>query len=291
MGWAPLRTVVLAGAAFFAGCIDRALYLPLETTVIVGRDGAAERDGSVDGGALDEDLATAFDLTTAADLSAPPDLVFVPGPHALRCNGSSTAVSVALPTVLNRPLALTIEFWFRATDTRTRFESYLVAFGQLFAGYFIDPFLDGSPTFVYLTAFLSEFDPHPLARGAWHHLAVQYGPGASGLFRYRWFLDGVVQHDESRPVQEILSFMSDTIWICGSMDGVAWVDRPFDGEIDEVHVSTVARYDTDFVPAERAADDQTLALLHFDSEPLVDSGPMAHLVTPIGPIFLAEPHP
>lgn len=287
MGWVPLRIVVLAGAALAAGCIDRALGVPLETSVLEGRDGAFERDG----GAPDEDLAVAVDLTTAADLATPPDLVFVPGPHALRCNGSSTAVGVTLPAVLNRPLALTIEFWFRATDMRTRFEGSLVAFGHLLVGYFIDPSLDGSPTFLHVAAFLSEFAPHPLARGAWHHFAVQYAPGAPGLFRYRWFLDGVVQHDESRPVQEILSFMSDTIWICGWMDGDDWVDRPFDGEIDELHVSTVARYDTDFVPAERAADDQTLALLHFDSEPLVDSGPLAHLVTPIGPIMLAAPHP
>ena len=62
------------------------------------------------------------------------------------------------------------------------------------------------------------------------------------------------------------------------MRGPHWFFR---GLIDDVRISRVARYDKDFVPAERFENDEnTLALYHFDSgqgDKLIDSSGNGHL--------------
>src|SRR5262249_17765793 len=144
-----------------SGCVERALPIPLFAPL----DDLARVD----------DLFTmaTLDLRAPPDLAPPLDLTFVPGPHSLRCKGGADSVCVVLPMPLDRPRELTVELWFRSTDTRTHFGATIFEVGMMNAGFRRDSFEPNAKTEIFVSALLAPFDPRPLATGAWHHLAAQ----------------------------------------------------------------------------------------------------------------------
>ncbi|HEX4128416.1 MAG TPA: SUMF1/EgtB/PvdO family nonheme iron enzyme [Pirellulales bacterium] len=80
----------------------------------------------------------------------------------------------------------------------------------------------------------------------------------------RLYVDGQLQPDR---IKLALPFKPSTVGpiIGGEPTRSRRPSQPFDGTIDEVRVSSVARYDKDFTPAERfEPDDKTEVLYHFD---------------------------
>jgi hypothetical protein len=154
---------------------------------------------------------------------------------------------------------LTVEGGLRAREFRPR-QGFVNKTEQGEFGLFVD---EGRPSF---TIFLgsdyvsARADRVVLEPGRWHHVAGQFDGAQVQLF-----VDGVlVATREGRGARRLL----DLPLLVGadvSKDGSP--NSCFPGEIDEVCVSTVARYDasTRFEPdRRRARDTHTALLLHMD---------------------------
>lgn len=110
---------------------------------------------------------------------------------------------------------------------------------------------DGKPG--YLSVSANEAWPY----GEWRHLAVSYDGAAC-----RFFVNGVLQGVDrgTKPRYNRLPF-----YVGADPDRRGRATSFFKGAIDEVRLSTVARYRTDFVPARQfEPDGDTLLLLPFD---------------------------
>jgi hypothetical protein len=94
----------------------------------------------------------------------------------------------------------------------------------------------------------------PITNGVWHHVALCVGPSTSTLF-----VDGVAHDTHNTP---IFTTAGDSLLIGMRLDegALGWV-----GEIDEVRISSVVRYTTNFTPAVSwTVDTNTVAYWRFN---------------------------
>jgi hypothetical protein len=101
----------------------------------------------------------------------------------------------------------------------------------------------------------------PLELGSWHHLA-----GVFDGSEVRTYVDGVLvakaAGEGARKVRRT------PLLIGAEVDGLGGAVEPFSGAVDEVRISSVARYAGErFEPQRRhAPDSETVLLLHMDAE-------------------------
>ena len=126
----------------------------------------------------------------------------------------------------------------------------------------------------------SKFD-HPaqveMATGTWRHVAWVYDGESS-----RVFVDGRVVDErvQSGGIEE-----TEARLVIGGCMSTSDVLHPSRGAIDEVRLSSTARYLSDFEPQDRFEDDEnTLVLLHMDGE-AKDSSSHGHVVADFGVIW------
>lgn len=201
------------------------------------------------------------------DVELPLDLRSLPQPprpaveNVLSLDGDGDALRVPHAALALPDGPLTVEGWLRAREFRSR-QGFVNKTEQGEFGLFVD---GGRPSF---TVFLgsdyvsARADRVVLEPGRWHHVAGQFDGAHVQLF-----VDGVlVATRAGRGARRIL----DVPLLIGadvSKDGSP--NSCFPGEIDEVRVSTVARYDATsrFEPERRLARaDSTALLLHMDGE-------------------------
>lgn len=283
------RILVFAGFVFAAGCAERALSPPTESA----DDAGAPMDAGPHVVDLGVDLADP-DLTStdiaADDLHPTDDLVFLPGPHALHCDGHQAIVSVAMPTPTDMPRALTVEWWYRSDDPRVDFEGTMVTNGPVIGRFYRERFVD-APKTRHMFAVLEETFDTTAPQESWRHVALQYQQQSDGHVAAVVFLDGKSVASKTLSATSLDNTVLGPLSICGEPTLTPTPNLPFGGFLDEVRVSKIARYAGDFTPADFVADDDTLALLHFDTLPLIDSGPNAYAVTVKGNVSLGAPHP
>jgi len=154
---------------------------------------------------------------------------------------------------------LTLECWMQA-DSFSRRTGLLAKTENSDYGFFVN---DGRPTFsVHVGGAYAEAGPDDplLEPGRWYHLA--------GVFdgrETRLYVDGKLVGSAERSGSRRTNALP--LYIGADVDGRGNPTSPFDGRIDEVRLSTVARYSADFTPQRRLeADDQTALLLHMDAE-------------------------
>jgi hypothetical protein len=108
--------------------------------------------------------------------------------------------------------------------------------------------------------------PEPPEWGVWHHVALTYNGRVA-----RFYLDGVLAA-ESEGAGDLLH-AGVPLFIGAEPNRLGDPVSFFEGQIDEVRVSSVVRYDGDFTPDRVfGADEHTLLLLHFD-RPLLGAHP------------------
>ena len=199
------------------------------------------------------------------DVELPLDLRSLPQPprpdveHVLALDGDGDALSVPHAALALPDGPLTVEGWLRAREFRQR-QGFVNKTEQGEFGLFVD---EGRPSF---TIFLgndyvsARAERAVLEVGRWHHVAGQFDGE-----RVQLFVDGaLVASRQGRGARRML----DLPLLVGadvSKDGSP--NSCFPGEIDEVCISTVARYDAGarFEPRRRTARDASTALLlHMD---------------------------
>jgi hypothetical protein len=135
----------------------------------------------------------------------------------------------------------------------------------------------------------------PVVAGEWHHRAFTYSRQPGGGARIGIFIDGVVENagvteqviEQAKPCID-----PTTLHLCARMNPAYTMGYTFRGAIDELRISDVVRYRDSFTPERQAADEHTVALLHFDALPLVDDGPHHVAVDATGAVaLLPAAHP
>ncbi|MFM7296258.1 MAG: LamG domain-containing protein, partial [Planctomycetota bacterium] len=181
--------------------------------------------------------------------------------HVLALDGEGDALSVPHAALALPDGPFTVEGWLCAREFRAR-QGFVNKTEQGEFGLFVD---EGRPSF---TVFLgsdyvsARSDQIVLKPGSWHHIAGQFDGAAVQLF-----VDGArVATRAGKGARRILELPL-LVGADVSKDGSP--NSCFPGEIDEVRISTVARYDADvrFEPARRMENDASTALLlHMDGD-------------------------
>lgn len=211
------------------------------------------------------DLSMPMDLV-GADLSAPPDLL---NPnHAVRCDTAGKVQFDVTGELFQAP-AITIEAWFRINSPSSGSSSEVMIASEQSDFELTIETNDGKPSAV---AYFGHFVG---SRGAgfihspdkqWHHVAAQYALTADGsAIAYSYYFDGKRRSFEMGEPFFVDFFNPTIVHLCSAKQGAR-----FFGELDDVRLSKVARYDADFVPGALSDDPDTVVLLRFESVPLVD---------------------
>lgn len=194
--------------------------------------------------------ATGFQFTTAA--APPPN-------SALQFDGSNDIATAPDSNSLDINGPITIEAWIKM-DTAPAGDYHTIAFKRgsasgkniAYALYYrsglLFEFRNGSRTWD-----LNDF--RPISTGVWHHVAAVYDRTT-----IRLFVDG--QQTASRAVTAEITSTAGAFSVGANF---AWTDEQFDGTIDELRLSAVARYTANFTPpAAFTPDANTRGLWHFD---------------------------
>ena len=206
------------------------------------------------------------------------DGAWVPGPHALLCDGVDDMVSFDLSGLLQHATAFTVEMWMRSDGPFLSGMEYSVLQSPSTTlpqyNFEFDVYEEhGTPS---VGEFLIHFDYCDNGIGqqaalnppaTWHHLAAEYRQGADATTNAQVFFDG---HRISEFTEYALPdcFIPSMVYLCGEPE-----IQSFHGAVDGLRISSVARYASDFNPPILTADANTVALLQFESLPLVDDSP------------------
>lgn len=196
-----------------------------------------------------------FTVLCAAGLfqgCGPADLQVVRGAHALSFRGDACAEAVGEPIAIGN--AFTLEAFVRGDPWPSRLNASIIALGDAVM-LWTDENSTGisEPSSDPQTGWQTELS---LYDGMRHHVAAVWSADEGGAL----YLDGIRYGlGESLDVPEA----AENIWIGCWPQG----NRYFDGVIDEVRVSTIVRYPSNFeVPTEPFhKDEYTLALWHLDT--------------------------
>lgn len=183
--------------------------------------------------------------------------------QALQVDGEDSIVWIA-PEVVRLPDGpFTLEAWFKADDLEG---SQAIAsntekseFGLFLFG--------GEPQFlVHLDGNYARArggEGNEVEAGRWHHMAGVFDGGEVRLYLDGRLIDSVAAAGKRR--KNNMPFM-----VGAEPSDTGNVESPFDGLIDELRISSLARYQGDsFTPAPRfQLDDETVLLLHLDGQEL-----------------------
>lgn len=200
----------------------------------------------------------------ARDLELPLDLRTLPLPlrpdaeHVLALDGEGDALRVPHASLSLPDGPLTVEGWLSAREFRPR-QGFVNKTEQGEFGLFVD---DGRPSFTvflgndYVSARAAE---RVLEPSRWHHVAGQFDGESVQLF-----VDGALVATKSGRGARRMLELPLLVGADVSRDGSP--NSCFPGELDEVRISTVARYSTSrFEPMRRFENDSdTALLLHMD---------------------------
>ncbi len=179
-----------------------------------------------------------------------------PANYALEFDGKASYVEI--PTLGSRDFGpLTVEAWVNA-DPALRVTSPIIA---LNGPYWVQLNRSGRGNWYAIDRDQNSMHTETTPAGRWFHLAFVLG-SKTGQF----FVDGHEVARGLRPDATTEHGSSPFGWIGGAKDSKT-PDKfhVFNGMIDEVRISKVARYDKDFTPDVRfTSDKDTLALYHFD---------------------------
>jgi len=206
-------------------------------------------------------------VTPKSDPNADPKTPLATGRFALAFDGKETMVR--LPSLkLNDDHALTVEIWTVLEDTVDRQKSYDLICNAATAGFAL-----GAPPARYggdgrklgflmrlkkPDDYVKAWENQPVPRNQLIHLAGVY----DGKAEIRFYVNGRLQ---SRTPAQNVRPSNVSLSLGGNSHGSDQGSRFF-GRMNEVRISTVARYDTDFTPNDRfEPDTDTLALYHFDN--------------------------
>tara|TARA_R110000782_G_scaffold103991_19_gene191645 strand:+ start:3510 stop:5453 length:1944 start_codon:yes stop_codon:yes gene_type:complete len=183
-----------------------------------------------------------------------------PANGVLRLDGRS-AVRVDLPA--DRPDAFTLEAWVRA-DAPVGRQGLICNTENSGLGIFWSDAADGAslPTgYAHVAgAYARAGADRPWDFARWTHLALVLDART-----LRFFVNGRLT--QSAPADGAIRHNRLPLLIGADVNPSAEAVSFFTGEIDEVRLSSVARYESDFTPARSFAPDaQTLILLHFDED-------------------------
>ncbi len=218
--------------------------------------------------------ARSHELPVDATLLAPPQ---PSTEHALRVKGAASAVPVPASSVEIPDGPFTVEAWFEAASYAERVGLVAKTETSEF-GIFVSK---GQPHFsVHVDgAYAALTATDVLDTGSWHHVA-----GVFDGSEIRLYVDGRLAGRRAASGKRTTNELP--LMLGADVDGQGRPTSPFDGFLDEVRVSTVARYPGDgFVPERRlAGDDTTLLLFHCDARRspwLFDASPRgAHVRRP-----------
>ncbi|MCA9560204.1 MAG: hypothetical protein KC583_16765, partial [Myxococcales bacterium] len=184
---------------------------------------------------------------------------------------------VVVPDTADAPLALqgtpfTVEYWGRLDDASERLDVQRRAEGN--RGWGLTVFEGGVIGAGYQRATVRS-EGQVIVGTGWHHYAWTWDGTNTRLF-----FDGQ-QVDEGAPDgDELVRDVSVPVHIGSFRDADGVVTLYNKGAIDEIRISSVARYDGPFTPARRhTPDGATLALWHADEgagEQLVDASALEH---------------
>jgi hypothetical protein len=282
-GCSALAPTMLTGEPHLdlgAAATDGAADLPAPEEDAAGADLAGADLAGVDFAGVDlsvalDGAAPNLDLR-GADLTPGPDLVPVERScGALQIDGTNAAALVAPASAQYNPHDFTVEAWVFRTGPG-QILSYADSSGQNSFSLSIDPgdsarFTVNTATTTYdLSSGLTGVPLH-----AWTHLA---GVWDTAYLKQRLYINGL-QKQNTIP-NAAPRAIAGTLAI-GNTDPAHSTPYPFQGVIDEVRVSSVARYSADsFTPIGRySADANTLALFHLDEASgrlAVDASPLAN---------------
>lgn len=196
-------------------------------------------------------------------IDPPPPSDECPGGSALQFDGVNDYVRIADAFFDGQETnSFTVECWFQTANDNQQYGSFIwnkTAFWQeAYLSYCCDrsfSFLYAYP-FAYNNAYVEHF---PLQTGQWHHIAASMENST-----LRLFLDG--QMIASSATNGLMSWATDVGTNRIGSGIVSGNSYYFDGAVDEMRFSSVARYVADFsVPTEPFVNDQyTEALYHFD---------------------------
>lgn len=197
------------------------------------------------------------DLPELANLATPEEN------HVLRLDGES-ALRVDLPEPLD---ALTLEAWVRGSATTERTGLIAKTQGSAFGIFWSDSGHDTPGGFVHSqrlpsgsAGYASVWAKEPWDYDQWTHVALVWDGEV-----VRFFVDGRPQGEAACPAPATWNQLP--LWIGADPDGRGNAMSFFTGELDEVRLSNVARYDAPFEPKHEPyrADAQTELLLHLDT--------------------------
>lgn len=224
------------------------------------------------------------------DLATPaPDLMptLPTAPRALRCRDDAS-ISFSIADELSALPAATIEMWINPTSAIDAVGNE-TALGEAQDQFAIELEHGGRTTLPTLWTTLANnragvpSDNMP----GWRHVAMQYTRAANGAtVDFRYFEEGLQEMALSYWPEDIDRFNPSTVFACRGAGTNA-----FNGEIDALRISNVARYDGDFEPAPYLNDTNTVVLVHFDDLPLTDDSPTHRPISTSGDIELVATEP
>lgn len=202
----------------------------------------ASTDGGVDAASADAEEDAAPDAAAACSNGA---LTFARYGYA----------SVPAHASLDAPGALTVEAWIKPATLIGAREAHIVSHHDHnnSDGYVLMLF-GGLALRIYSSSGSGQMDEikastNPITQGAWHHVAGVLDPGASKL---RLFVDGAMVKEQSTSRSKADAYAGPLrIGMAAYADGFG-----FEGIIDEVRVSGVARYSSAFTPAYPLPNDE-----------------------------------
>ena len=218
---------------------------------------------------LEYDLASGLSQTIASSVQARvqlPELASLPSSgtnHALRLDGRS-ALRVDVPEPLD---ALTLEAWVRGAATAERTGLIAKTQGSAFGIFWAEPGHTTPGGFVHSqrlpggsAGYASVWAPEPWDYETWSHLALSWDGQV-----VRLFVNGALQGEAACPAPA--TWNRHPLWIGADPDGRGRAMSFFTGELDEVRLSSVARYTEPFEPQREpfTPDEATELLLHLDA--------------------------
>jgi hypothetical protein len=205
-------------------------------------------------------------VTPKSDPNAAPKALLLTGRFALAFDGQQSVVKI--PSLkLNVDHALTVEVWTVLEDPVDRRKNYDLVCNASLAGFAlgVPPARYGSDgrKLGFLMRlknpddYVKAWENQPIPRNQLIHLAGVY----DGKAEIQFYVNGRLQ---SRTPAQNVKPSNLPLALGGNWHGNDAGSR-FLGRMNEVRISKVARYDTDFTPAQRwEPDADTLALYHFD---------------------------
>jgi hypothetical protein len=185
-----------------------------------------------------------------------------PGEHAMALDGSGGGLWFSSDLIQIESAPFTLEAYVRADEANATG----VVIGKYHDTGYALLLMDGRPQFVLglrsnrINLLASR--ENVVEAGAWHHVAAVF----DGV-RARLYLDGELVGWADAPPEQSPQPNDLPLFVGGNATWDGSIEFPFDGAIDELRISTGARYDEAFVPARRLdPDDETALLLHLDGD-------------------------